>query len=147
MRSERAEDLPDERLVSPSAERNKGPILTVLERVLPPSGLVLEIASGTGQHVVHFARALTELRWQPSDPDGDCRRSIRARLAIENLANVHQPLDLDVRTRPWPSLAPDAIVCINLIHIAPWAAATSLFSGAKIALREAGLIYLYGSKQ
>jgi len=144
MRFERAEELTDGRLVSPSAERNKGPILAVLERILPPSGLVLEIASGTGQHVVHFARALTKLRWQPSDPDADWRRSISAWLAIEGLVNVHQPLGLDVRTRPWPSPAPDAIVCINLIHIAPWAATTSLFSGAKIALGEAGLIYLYG---
>jgi hypothetical protein len=77
MRCEHAAKLPHGRLHSPSAERNKGPILTVLERVLPRSGLVLEIASGTGQHVVHFARALTELTWQPSDPDANCRRSNR----------------------------------------------------------------------
>jgi SAM-dependent methyltransferase len=144
MRCEHAAELPHGRLHSPSAKRNKGPILTVLERVLPRSGLVLEIASGTGQHVVHFARALTELSWQPSDPDANCRRSISAWLAIENLANIGQPLDLDVCTRPWPSPAPDAIVCINLIHIAPWAATTSLFSGAKVALRTGGVIYLYG---
>jgi len=144
MRCEHAQQLPHGRLLSPSAERNKGPILAVLARVLPRSGLVLGIASGSGQHVVHFARALTELSWQPSDPDADCRRSISAWLAMENLVNVRQPFDLDVRSWRWPSPTLDAIVCINLIHIAPWAVTTSLFSGAKIALLEAGLIYLYG---
>jgi hypothetical protein len=144
MRCEQADELTDGRLVSPSAERNKGPILTVLERVLPPTGLVLEIASGTGQHVVYFARALKRLIWQPTDVDADCRRSISAWLAAENLPNVNRPLDLDVRTSPWPVPAVDAIVCINLVHIAPWAVTTALFAGAKLALCEAGPVYLYG---
>jgi hypothetical protein len=144
MRCEQAEELTDGRLVSPSAERNKRPILTVLERVLPRTGLVLEIASGTGQHVVYFAHALKRLSWQPTDRDAECRRSISAWIASENLPNVGRPLDLDVRTLPWPVPAIEAVVCINLIHIAPWAVTSALFAGGNLALREAGLVYLYG---
>ena len=139
-----AEALPDGRLVSPAAERNRGPILEVLARVLPPAGLVLEIASGTGQHVVHFAAALTGLAWQPSDPDADCRRSIRAWLSAAKLANVREPIALDVRTAPWSISAPDAIVCLNMIHIAPWSATASLFAGAATTLKAGGLLVLYG---
>lgn len=144
MRLENADELPDGRLVVSSAARNSEPILKVLEHVLPKSGLVLEIASGTGQHVIHFARTLRSLNWQPTDIDARCRRSISAWLASTNLTNVHEPLDLDVRMRPWPVPQLDAIVCINLIHIAPWSVATELFAGAGLALREDGLLYLYG---
>ncbi|MEA3155151.1 MAG: hypothetical protein QOK44_2740 [Betaproteobacteria bacterium] len=136
--------MSSERLVSPSADRNKGPILGVLERVLPKTGRVLEIASGTGQHAVHFARALTGLQWQPSDPDAEARRSIASWCAQERLANVSQPLALDVHDVPWPVTAFDAVVCINMIHISPWTTTTSLFAGAKLALREGGVLYLYG---
>ena len=131
-------------LSAPAAERNKQPILDVLERVLPATGLVLEIASGTGQHVVHFAQALKGLSWQPTDMDAGCRRSISGWLATAELANVRQPLDLDVRALPWRVPTLDAIVCLNLIHIAPWSVATALFAGAGLALRETGLLYLYG---
>ena len=144
MRCEHADELPDGRLVVSSAERNRGPILKVLERVLPKTGLVLEVASGTGQHVVHFAQSLKALSWQPTDMDAACRRSISAWLATAELANVRQPLDLDVRELPWRVLTLDAIVCLNLIHIAPWSVATALFAGAGLALRETGLLYLYG---
>ena len=144
MRCEPADELPDGRLVVSSADRNRGPILNVLERVLPKTGLVLEIASGTGQHVVHFAQALRGLSWQPTDMDAACRRSISAWLATAELANVRQPLDLDVRALPWRVPTLDAIVCLNLIHIAPWSVATALFAGAGLALRETGLLYLYG---
>jgi SAM-dependent methyltransferase len=144
MRCEPADELPDGRLVVSSAERNRGPILKVLERVLPKTGLVLEIASGTGQHVVHFAQALKGLSWQPTDMDAGCRRSISGWLATAELANVRQPLDLDVRALPWRVPTLDAIVCLNLIHIAPWSVATALFAGAGLALRETGLLYLYG---
>ena len=144
MRCEPADELPDGRLVVSSADRNRGPILKVLERVLPKTGLVLEIASGTGQHVVHFAQALRGLSWQPTDMDAACRRSISAWLATAELANVRQPLDLDVRALPWRVPTLDAIVCLNLIHIAPWSVATALFAGAALALRESGLLYLYG---
>lgn len=144
MRCEKAEEFRDGRLLRPSADRNKGPILTVLERVLPETGLVLEVGSGTGQHVVYFAQALRGLSWQPSDPDAGCRRSISMWLAAANLPNVNQPLELDVCMLPWPVPTVDAIVCINLIHIAPWAATSALLAGANLALRETGLLYLYG---
>ena len=144
MRCEPADELPDGRLVVASADRNRGPILTVLERVLPKTGLVLEVASGTGQHVIHFAQALKGLSWQPTDMDAACRRSISAWLATAELANVRRPLDLDVRALPWRVPTLDAIVCLNLIHIAPWSVATALFAGAGLALRETGLLYLYG---
>ena len=92
----------NERQTAPAAERNKEPILGVLRRVLPDSGLVLEIASGTGQHVVHFAQALPDLEWQPSDPNAEARSSIAAWTAHQGLSNVRPPLDLDVRSEPWP---------------------------------------------
>jgi hypothetical protein len=144
MRCESAEELPDDGFHSPSAERNKGPILKVLKRMLPKAGLVLEIASGTGEHVVHFARALKGLIWQPSEADADCRRSISAWLAAENLRNARQPLDLDVPRLPRPVPALDAIVCIYLIHIALWAVTKAFLFGGKMTLREAGLLYLCG---
>ena len=84
-------DIP---LTAPTAERNKGPILTVLKRVLPKHGLVLEIASGTGQHVIHFAEGTPHLTWQPSDPDPELRASIRAWIAQSGLSNVRAPLAL-----------------------------------------------------
>ena len=144
MRCEHADELPDGRLVVSSADRNREPILKVLERVLPKTGLVLEVASGTGQHVVHFAQALKGVSWQPTDMDAACRRSISAWLVTAELANVRRPLDLDVRALPWRVPTLDAIVCLNLIHIAPWSVATALFAGAGLALRETGLLYLYG---
>jgi hypothetical protein len=94
--------------------------------------------------VVHFAQALKSLSWQPTEMDARCRRSISAWLVTANLTNARQPLDLDVRTLPWPVPTLDAIVCLNLIHIAPWSVAMALFAGAGLALREAGLLYLYG---
>lgn len=127
---------------SAAAERNKDPILQVLRRVLPSSGLVLEVASGTGQHVEHFARALPGLLWQPSDPDPECRASVRGR--VKTLGNIRAPLDLDVVKRPWPVARADAIICINMIHIAPWAAAEALVAGAAQVLGPGGLLFLYG---
>src|SRR4051812_47992360 len=127
-----------------AAERNKGPILTVLKGVLPASGLVLEIASGTGQHVVHFAEAMSHLTWQPSDPDPELRASIRAWIAQTGLSNVRVPLDLDVCRLPWPIEAADAVVCINMIHIAPWPATPALMAGAARLLPATGLLVLYG---
>ena len=132
------------KLTAPAAERNKQPILDVLRRVLPASGLVLEIASGTGQHVVHFAKALRHLTWQPSDPDARARSSISAWIAEKALGNVREPLDLDVRCQPWPVASCDALVCINMIHISPWSATQALFEGAARILPEGGVIYLYG---
>ena len=144
MLRQRGEKLPDGKWSSPSAERNKGPILEVLARVLPKRGTALEIASGTGQHVVHFARTLPDLTWQPSDPDAELRVSIARRVAEEELANVNPALDLDVTRRPWPLQAADAVVCINMIHVSPWSATPALFAGAKTVLSAGHVLFLYG---
>src|SRR5690349_20676778 len=128
----------------PAAERNKAPILGVLKRVLPGRGLVLEIASGTGQHVMHFAKALPDLTWQPSDPDAELRESIRLRVQEERRANVKSPIDLDVIKLPWPLQTADAILAINMIHVAPWSATLALFEGAKALLSAQGVLFLYG---
>ncbi len=138
------ERLADGRWVAPAAERNKGPILEVLQRVLPARGLVLEIGSGTGQHVVHFAKALPQLSWQPSDPDPENRRSIALWSRVEELGNVNSPLALDARERPWPVDTADAIVCINVVHVSPWAATLALFEGARNLLPREGVLILYG---
>ncbi|UCE32102.1 MAG: DUF938 domain-containing protein [Burkholderiales bacterium] len=129
---------------TPAAERNRQPILEVLAAVLPESGLVLEVASGTGQHVEHFAAALPALQWQPSDPDPDARASIDARIRLAGLDNVRAAIALDVRRTPWPLEAADAIVCINMIHIAPWSAALALLDGAAAVLPPGGVLVLYG---
>jgi SAM-dependent methyltransferase len=125
-------------------ERNKAPILDVLARVLPATGTVLEIASGTGQHVVHFARELPGLRWQPSDHEAPHRESIDERVRLAGLSNVAPALDLNVLHRPWPVDSVDAIVCINMIHIAPWAAGIALLEESGRLLRKGGVLVLYG---
>jgi len=135
---------PDARRMAPATERNREPILAVLRNVLPASGTVLEIASGTGQHAVHFAAAFPGLAWQPSDPDSAARESIAAWTAHAGLANVRAPLDLDVCRQPWGIDAADAMVCINMLHISPWAAAEALFAGAGKLLKPGGVLYLYG---
>jgi SAM-dependent methyltransferase len=130
-------------LNAPAAERNKEPILEVLRRVLPKSGLVLEIASGTGQHIVHFARELPDLEWQPSDPDPEMHGSIKGWIVRAGVRNVRDPLKLEVCSGGWPTRA-DAVLCINMIHIAPWSATLGLMSGASRLLPKGELLYLYG---
>jgi SAM-dependent methyltransferase len=129
---------------SPSAERNREPILAVLRDTLPATGRVLEIASGTGQHAMCFAGALRGLDWQPSDADADARASITAWIAHDGLPNVRAPLALDVHQPEWGVDALDAVVCINMIHISPWSAAEALFAGASRRLVDGGVLYLYG---
>jgi len=129
---------------SPSAERNKDPILAVLAEVLPARGLVLEIASGTGQHVVHFAAALAGLLWQPSELDQASCEAIDERVRDAGLANVRPAIELDARTAPWPVEAADAIVCINMVHISPWSATLGLMAEAARVLGEGGVLFLYG---
>ncbi len=128
--------------VAPAAERNKQPILEVYARVLPARGLVLEIASGTGQHVAWFARHLPELTWQPSDLDDDGFASIAAWCA--GLGNVRAPVVVDAAAPVWSIERADAIVCANMIHIAPWAAAVGLFAGAGRIVDPGGLLCTYG---
>lgn len=133
----------DLRRIAPAAARNRDPILDVLRDLLPPSGVVLELASGSGEHIVHFARALPDLQWQPSDPSPDARASIAAWTAAEGLDNVAPPLALDAAGE-WPTMQADAILCINMIHISPWAATQGLMRGAGAILPSGGLLYLYG---
>jgi hypothetical protein len=137
----------DARQYAPAAERNAGPILAVLGRHLPASGTILEVGSGTGQHVVALAAAHPKLRWQPSDPDPAARASIAAWSAAAALANVRAPLDLDVTAEDWTRALEgplQALVCINLLHVAPWAACAGLLEGAGVLLERGAPLYLYG---
>jgi SAM-dependent methyltransferase len=134
----------DARRFSPSTVRNRDPILAVLRRVLPIQGLVLEIAGGTGEHAVHFAAHLPRLQWQPSDPDPDARASIDAWRASAALSNLLPAIALDVTAESWPVSRADAIVCINMIHISPWAATEGLMAGAARLLPPDGVLFLYG---
>jgi SAM-dependent methyltransferase len=136
-------------LSSPSALRNRGPILEVLRRHLPASGAVLELASGSGEHVTHFAAAFPALVFQPSDPDPQARASIAERVAQSGLSNVRTPQAVDASADDWTlpaeiaaSLA--AIVCINMIHISPWSAALGVLRGAAKLLPAGGVLFLYG---
>ncbi|MGF1611885.1 MAG: DUF938 domain-containing protein [Kiloniellales bacterium] len=134
----------DARLYAPATQRNRYPILDVLERVLPRDGLVLEVASGSGEHAVWFAQRLRPLQWQPSDADPDMRCSIAAHAGDAGCATLLPPLALDVTDPDWPITAADAVVCINLLHIAPWAAAQGLMDGTARLLPAGGVLYLYG---
>ena len=130
-------------LFSAPAERNRQPILEVLLRVLPEQGHGLEIASGTGQHIVHVAEALPDWQWQPSDPDPEQRRSISGRIAQAGLSNLLPPLDLDV-LEPWAVLPVDAIIVANLLHISAPETLPALFEGAEAVLRPGGIMHVYG---
>jgi SAM-dependent methyltransferase len=137
----------DARQFSPSAARNRGPILEVLTRVLPKKGIVLEIGSGTGEHAVGFAKALPGLDWLPSDPDATSRASIEAWIATDVLANVRMPVSIDVRDAVWgvENAAPfDAIISLNMVHIATWEATLGLLAGAGRLLKPEGVLFLYG---
>jgi hypothetical protein len=134
----------DPRRSAPHVARNAAPITEVLRRVLPASGLVLELASGSGEHVLHFARAFPELRWQPSDPEPAALRSIEAWREESGPPNLLPPLSLDARAEDWPVPRADAILCINMIHISPWATTAGLMRGAGRLLEAGAPLYLYG---
>ncbi|HEX9461631.1 MAG TPA: DUF938 domain-containing protein [Alphaproteobacteria bacterium] len=134
----------DARLFSPATERNCRPILDVLRQVLPPNGLVLEIASGGGQHAAFFAPQFPKLTWQPSDPDAAARASITAWAQSAGLPNLRPPIELDAARAEWPLKRADAVMCINMIHIAPWTACLGLLRGAAGVLPADGVLYLYG---
>ncbi len=129
---------------APAAARNRQPILEVLQPRLPTEGLVLEIASGTGEHVVHYAAARPGLVFQPSDPDADARASIDDWVRTLGLANVRPALEIDVPRPVWPVERADAVLCCNMIHIAPWDAAIGLVEGAARLLPTGGLLFTYG---
>lgn len=130
--------------MAPAAARNREPILEVLRRVLPDIGVVLEVASGSGEHVVHFADALQSLTWQPSDPDADARASITDWTRETGLTNVLAPLELDAASARWPIARANAVVCINMIHIAPFTACIGLMRGASALLASGAPLVTYG---
>lgn len=129
---------------APATLRNRDAIVEVLERVLPSSGTVLEVASGTGEHIVHFARQFPQLVWQPSDYSEASLPSIAAWVAEVGAANVLPAVRLDASARDWPVKSADAILCINMIHISPWAATEGLMAGAGRLLANGAPLYLYG---
>lgn len=129
---------------APATLRNRYAITDVLRAVLPETGLVLEIASGSGEHVVHFAQALPHLHWQPSDCEPSALRSIAAWTADSEAANVLPPLAIDVEQDEWPIERAEAIVCINMVHISPWNATQALFRHAAALLPPGAPLYLYG---
>lgn len=140
---------PDHRRYAPATDRNREPLLAVLARVLPTTGLVLEVASGTGQHAAFFARHLAErggapFHWQPTDPDEDALASIAAWRAAEPSDALLPPLRLDATAATWPVDQVDAIVCVNMIHIAPWEATVGLMRGGKRLLAPGAPLVTYG---
>jgi hypothetical protein len=132
------------RRCAPAALRNREPIAEVLRQWLPASGLVLEVASGTGEHAVHFAQLFANLEWQPSDLHPDALVSIAAWRESAGLPNVRAPIVLDAAASAWPIDRADAVLSINMVHISPWASALGLLSGAARILPAAGPLILYG---
>lgn len=130
---------------APHVARNAGPIAEMLAGVLPARGLVLEIASGSGEHALHFAASFPKLLWQPSDPEPAALRSIEAWREEAGLFNLLPAVALDARARDWPVEVADAVVCINMIHISPWAATEGLMRGAGRLLASGAPLYLYGA--
>lgn len=129
---------------SPATARNKEPIAAELAQVLPSSGLVLEVASGAGEHASFLAGRFPALAWQPSDPDPDALSSIDAYAADAGLPNLRPPLILDAAAQTWPVDRADAILCINMVHISPWAATLGLLRGASRLLASGAPLILYG---
>jgi SAM-dependent methyltransferase len=137
----------DRRMFSPAAARNSAAILAVLKWLLPARGLVLEIGCGTGEHAVQFAGAMPGLTWLPSDPDADSRASTASWIQAAGLSNIRPPLDIDVCAMAWgvEPMAPfDAVVSLNMVHIAPWTASLGLLAGAGRLLGAGGVLFLYG---
>ena len=135
----------DVRLVAPATARNREPILNILRRHMPSRGLILEVASGTGEHIAYFAEALgSDLTFQPSDPDAGARASIDAWAARLGVSNILPAIALDASADDWPIQQTDGVICINMIHIAPWEAAVGLMRGAANLLPAGGALFLYG---
>jgi SAM-dependent methyltransferase len=135
----------DLRRVAPHVARNAEAIIDVLRSVLPATGHVLEIASGSGEHALHFARAFPDLIFQPSDPDPQALASIEAWREAEGPPNLLRPMMLDAQEASWPVDRADAILCINMVHISPWAATQGLLAGAGRLLGPGAPLYLYGA--
>jgi hypothetical protein len=129
---------------APATLRNREPILAVLTRIFHTPGSVLEVASGSGEHAVWFAGKLPHRIWQPSDPDAGARASIASWQREAKQSNLLPPVDLDASAAAWPVVASDAVVCINMIHIAPIEACDGLFAGAARILAPGAPLYMYG---
>ena len=127
-----------------ATERNREPIAAVLRQELPAAGTVLEVASGTGEHAAYLAGLFPALRWQPSDPDAEALASIRAWSEEAGAANLLEPVRLDASAGSWPVTAADAILCVNMVHISPWAATEGLMRGAGRLLAPGAPLILYG---
>jgi hypothetical protein len=136
--------MDDRRQYAPATQRNRDFIVDVLRHVLPARGAILEIASGSGEHVVHFAKSFPDLVFQPSDREPDALPSIAAWVKAAGVANARAPLVLDVMQSPWPRISADGILCINMIHISPWEATLGLIEGAAAILPPMAPLYLYG---
>jgi hypothetical protein len=136
--------MTDHRQYAAATVRNRDFILDILRDVLPTTGLILEIASGSGEHVVHFARNFPGLIFQPSDPEPEALLSVAAWVKDAEVKNVRAPIVLDASQSPWPIASADAIICINMVHISPWDATVGLITGAAATLLPASPLYLYG---
>ena len=136
--------MSDARRFAPATQRNREPILAVLRRVLPAEGVLLEVASGTGEHAAFFAAALPRLIIQPSDAEAQNLASIAAWRDHAGLANLRAPLALDATAESWPVERADAVLCVNMIHIAPWEACVGLVAGAARLLLPGNPLVLYG---
>ena len=137
-------DMSDHRRYAPATLRNRDFILDILREVLSVRGEILEIASGSGEHVVHFAKSLPNLDFRPSDPDPDSLQSIAAWVKATRVTNVRAPIILDASQSPWPIASADGIICINMVHISPWDASLGLIKGAAAILPPGAPFYLYG---
>ena len=138
------EEMTDHRQYAPATVRNRDFILDVLRDVLPMTGVILEIASGSGEHVVHFARNLPSLVFQPSDPEPEALLSVAAWVKAAQVTNVRTPIVLDASQPRWPIALADGIICINMVHISPWDATIGLITGAAATLPPGSPLYLYG---
>jgi hypothetical protein len=132
------------RKFAPATQRNREAIAGVLSDLLPPDGLVLELASGSGEHAVYFAGLFPHLIWQPSDPDPDALTSIQAWREHAGLSNVLAPLNIDTTAPTWPIRSADAVLCINMIHISPWSSTEGMIAGSRQLLGPGQPLLLYG---
>jgi hypothetical protein len=136
--------MSDDRQYAPATLRNRDVILDVLRDVLPMTGVILEIASGSGEHIVYFARNFSALVFQPSDPEPDALLSVAAWIKAARVTNVCAPIALDASHSVWPIASADGIICINMVHISPWVATLGLMRGAAAILSSGAPLYLYG---
>ena len=139
--------MSDHRQYAPATLRNRDFIVDVLRDVLPTTGAILEIASGSGEHVIHFAKNFPKLVFQPSDREPDALHSVAAWVKAMGVANVRAPLVLNAARSPWPIVSADGIICVNMIHISPWEATLGLIKGAAAILSSGSPFYLYGPYQ